>query len=377
MVEDDRERSNSNNSNSEGGGTSAAGNALLHFGANIDDRDGNTYESSIQVEDMESDEITTLASNVSEMQLLREQHDGDDDASFDGCTTVISETSSSVHHEVQNILSGRGALIAGVLPRPATTKEQDDDDLSGTERSDEDDDLESGLHPPDSDYASYAPASIFGGSTGVGLLGGGGTVANRSTNRRAEGAAIPEQVNAGRGSGGMKFLQQPRKKLYALALVSVLLLGVVIAVSVIVAGSNSSRSSDQTGLTATQQYFDDVIKNVSDAAALANPDSPQSKARHWLLFEDTLWKGNSKEEEVEGAVVVRPQQERVVQRYVLAVQYYATNGPNSWKENNWLQGGDECANPVWTGLDCTDSNEVRTMVLGMYTRRIVVEEEEE
>ena len=56
---------------------------------------------------------------------------------------------------------------------------------------------------------------------------------------------------------------------------------------------------------------------------------------------------------------------RIVQRYVLAVFYFSTNGIEGWSRNNWLFG-DECENLYWTGLSCNDEGQVRAISFGKY-----------
>lgn len=92
---------------------------------------------------------------------------------------------------------------------------------------------------------------------------------------------------------------------------------------------------------------------MSSSDDLNNPDSAQSKALQWILYEDSMG--------------LCPQDEKALtQRYVMAVFYYAMNG-DDWKEcsqnssscldnavfkqqrNNFLSGTRECS---WGGLEC-------------------------
>ena len=135
---------------------------------------------------------------------------------------------------------------------------------------------------------------------------------------------------------------------YILVIFAFLLIGAVIAVGVVLVGKNKKER-----LSPRQQQLSDIVATVSDSAKLSNSATPQAKARHWLLFNDKLWVR-------EDLVVTR---EMAVQRYVLAVFYFATSG-SSWKQNNWLKGR-ECAS-IWSGIDCNANNQVRTLTFRKY-----------
>ena len=147
----------------------------------------------------------------------------------------------------------------------------------------------------------------------------------------------------------------------ALALVAVILVGVVVAIGVVMFGGGDDGQSTGDGttdgppvLTNRQQMLHDIVKTVSNSGLFTITTTPQHNARKWLLFEDELWL--SPEGEVS--------RERVIQRYVLAVFYYATAGPTAWEANNWLRG-DECADGAfWDGIFCNDENKVITLAFG-------------
>lgn len=101
-------------------------------------------------------------------------------------------------------------------------------------------------------------------------------------------------------------------------------------------------------LTQRQQAMQKIISQITDDSILSNPNTPQFKARRWLLFRD---KGHSTISD-----------ERVIQRYTLACFYYSTSGDEKWKTNNWLNG-DECGSKPWTGIQCSDEGEVTAIVL--------------
>jgi hypothetical protein len=102
-------------------------------------------------------------------------------------------------------------------------------------------------------------------------------------------------------------------------------------------------------LTERQQAMQNVIAKITDESILSNSNTPQFKARRWLLFRD---KGHSNISD-----------ERLIQRYVLACFYFSTSGDEKWKTNNWLSG-DECGSKSWTGIQCNDEGEVTAIVLG-------------
>ncbi len=113
-----------------------------------------------------------------------------------------------------------------------------------------------------------------------------------------------------------------------------------------------------------------IIDSVSTKADLENPDSPQSKARDWILNEDTFdsfCPPPCNRDRRDGGVI---------QRYVLAVFYFATGGDDAWLscgrnsqtpcdptltlfvgdpieiisgKKTWLEPVSEC---YWGGLSC-------------------------
>lgn len=142
---------------------------------------------------------------------------------------------------------------------------------------------------------------------------------------------------------------------YILAIISLLLIGAMIAVGVVVAGNKNSNEA----LTTRQQELSDIVASISDPATLADTASPQAKARHWLVHDDDLWVD-------EAGVLVA--QEMAVQRYALAVFYFATSGPSWIAGNNWLQGQECNDNTSWTGITCNTDGKVRALALGKYLR---------
>lgn len=253
----------------------------------------------------------------------------------------------------KNIRLNRGSLIQGLAP-PATDEESPppihEDDLES--KADDNRSFSSQSHsttrasrtrssrsdpptPPDSDYASNAPSSIWETSFRTG----------RTSSIPLQAASPDDNI---RRSSNVTNFTKPGKSwcMIILAVVSVLLVGAVIAVSVVVFGNGSERA-------AQEQDLNNIIYSVSDSAALEDERTPQYKARMWLVYEDTFLKSHK----------LTDAEQRVIQRYVLAVFYFSTNGPNSWGSNSWLVGG-ECAEPVWFGISCNDNGEVRAIGFG-------------
>jgi len=261
----------------------------------------------------------------------------------------------------------RGALIRGTIPAsdesyelPAPATEQDLESNAGNSSTN---------RAPDSDYARHAPKSIWQSSLSSSV---------RSITENIAAAAESEEDNLHQpqrrgfgwgsrrkkwalpfiGRGSHRFSSKKKEKhwlLIALAVISVLLLATVIAVAVVVSSGGKSGGNLADALTPAQQLLNNIINSVSDKEAFEDERTPQYKARQWFLFEDTMWTSPE-------AIVST---EKVVQRYALAVFYFATGGPTSWGTagNNWL-AGEECGDPFWKGLSCNDKGQVRTIAFG-------------
>jgi hypothetical protein len=149
--------------------------------------------------------------------------------------------------------------------------------------------------------------------------------------------------------------KRKRRKPYVyavLGIVSIMLVVGVIVLSVVVfGGKNGSDRSQTVILTARQESLNNIIHSNVDADMLKDPETPQYRAHQWLLYEDPLGLDPDS-----GA-----SNERVVQRYSLAVFYFATGGPETWKSNNWMTGN-ECEDD-WNGVGCTDDGVVHVLSL--------------
>jgi hypothetical protein len=311
-------------------------------------------------------------------------------------TGAEEESPSLTESQVANHILQRGALISGVVP----SQEEEHAPPTGSGN-----DLESGVYPPDSDYASRSPKSLWVPSIG-----------DQSINPPDSDYASRAPQSLWAPVVGDNSLQSPRNastlskrsKSYrnvGLGCMSLMLIGAIIAVGIIAAGGgggNGSRvensvtsggGSDNTGsdgggssngggidtgsdgdgvdtetgaddpfseeapLTDRQQLMHDTIMGVSGDEALQDTASPQSQARKWLLFEDILWL----------SPISSFTSNRIIQRYALATFYFSTDGPNSWKENNWMKG-DECEGDFWDGISCNEYNEIRAIAFGKSRR---------
>jgi hypothetical protein len=118
-------------------------------------------------------------------------------------------------------------------------------------------------------------------------------------------------------------------------------------------GDNNEGPND--GLDPRQRALQTIVASVSTPTSLQQSDSPQSQAMHWLLYNDNLWM-----KYFAGVPTTR-----IIQRYVLAVFYFATQGNTSWHTSDWLVG-EECDIDFWEGVNCNDQDEVRAIAFSKY-----------
>jgi hypothetical protein len=117
-----------------------------------------------------------------------------------------------------------------------------------------------------------------------------------------------------------------------------------------------------------------IIDSVSSKSDLQNPNSPQSKAREWILFQDTFdsfCPPPCNRDRKDGGII---------QRYTIAVFYFATKGDETWRTcgrkstevcdpdltlfegdfdiisgaETWLEPVSEC---FWGGLSCREDTQ--------------------
>ena len=139
---------------------------------------------------------------------------------------------------------------------------------------------------------------------------------------------------------------------------TILVIGAVVAVAIAVFGGDSNNSSEQVPivLTQRQQRLKDIVATVSDPAIIEDQSTPQGKATNWLLFDDQLWlnPGHGTSEQ------------RVIQRYALAVFFFSTGDSVALRGGGWLSG-EECAAKPWFGLNCyPEENLVRSLAIGKF-----------
>jgi hypothetical protein len=311
-------------------------------------------------------------------------------------TGAEEESPSPTESQVASHILQRGALISGVVP---LQEEHSPPTGSGN-------DLESGVNPPDSDYASRTPKSLWAPSVGDQSIS---PPDSDYASRAPQSLWAPIVGDNSLQSPSNDSALSKRSKSYrniGLGCMSLMLIGAIIAVAIIAAGggggdgsrvessvntggnggeSNTGSNggvidtgndsggvdtetetevedpfSEEAQLTDRQQLMHDIIMGVSGDEALQNTASPQSQARKWLLFEDILWL----------SPISSFTSERIIQRYALATFYFSTDGPNSWKDNNWMKG-DECKGDFWDGISCNENNEIRAIAFGKSRREIL------
>jgi hypothetical protein len=97
-----------------------------------------------------------------------------------------------------------------------------------------------------------------------------------------------------------------------------------------------------------------VQHNISDLDALDDPSSPQACAYEWIIIDPII-----------SPLKPDVNDDRIIQRYVLAVLFCATKGNTSWVDKDgWLTGDDEC---VWDRVTCSNATVTR---LNLYENQL-------
>jgi hypothetical protein len=252
------------------------------------------------------------------------------DSYFDDPSTA-STASKPEHRAIKKSPNrlNRGALISGVMPTKSNN--------GGTD-SGRSEDVESCMEPPDSDFASRAPHTVWQPSTI--------SSSDDPTQQHAE-PAIKEN--------GFQLTNNDKRKnrLWVLLGISVVvLLAAIGAVTYLMVG-NKSAPAEAAPSRSRKEVMTAAISKVSAETDLENPESAQSKAQSWLIDVDFLW--------IDEESTI-PEM-RIIQRYALAVFYFATNGLTAWRENNWMQG-DECGSVTWDYIECNENSELRAIAFG-------------
>uniref|UniRef100_A0A7S3LAS2 Leucine-rich repeat-containing N-terminal plant-type domain-containing protein n=1 Tax=Amphora coffeiformis TaxID=265554 RepID=A0A7S3LAS2_9STRA len=240
------------------------------------------------------------------------------------CAPPHSELTDSItgDSEMEPVqYSKRGGLISGHV-FDAETQSQ---------KSKDRDDVESGHYPPDSDYASRAPKSIWDAPSIEG-------------HRHLQEKNTPPPTNSPVAWNIPREPGKRRKFLRILVGVTFAVLVLAILAVFLIVRSGKDPESDR------QRAIDVIIEKASAPETLKTKDSPQFKARQWLLKTDTLALDPST-----GATDAQ-----IIQRYSLATFYYSTGGDTTWSTNNWLEGA-ECDSFQWDYIDCNDNKEVRAL----------------
>jgi len=113
----------------------------------------------------------------------------------------------------------------------------------------------------------------------------------------------------------------------------------------------SSGPSVNPSLTRTMEIKNVLLFfNVSSMVALDDPSSPQGKALSWVSTEDTI------DPPLEPGTA---DDDRIIQRYVLVVFYYATGGDGWTNKEGWLGGSNECD---WFKVDCIFGGDMVTLL---------------
>jgi hypothetical protein len=167
----------------------------------------------------------------------------------------------------------------------------------------------------------------------------------------------PETVKSSHGgSTHTKFW----RRVMVIGVAGLIVLAAVMIPLGIKAGDNSSGEAVQ-GMEAVQNFLLDYV----DHDDLADPNSPQYRAAVWISEEDAL------------QLPIKPDSERFLQRYSLAVLYYATQG-EQWKHDlNFLTVRSECNwhdrleredtdEIIDMGVYCDDRNNVEEIRLRKY-----------
>lgn len=145
------------------------------------------------------------------------------------------------------------------------------------------------------------------------------------------------------------------RRLVITAGVGAIFVVIVVVISVTVSGRNTNQEAATVAPRRDQELVN-IMSTISSSQSLSDQTSPQYMAKQWMIEEDPL--------QLTPSDFVSDG--RILQRYALAVFFFATGGPESWDPNSWLQG-EECAGQYWIGLSCNDNDEVRAMAFGEST----------
>jgi hypothetical protein len=266
-------------------------------------------------------------SNRSSTNPFDNESMGDDPVSGVGHSELTDSVAESGEESDPITYSMRGGMMRGVV---IDVEEEH-------RRTNEKDDVESGSQPPDSDYASRPPKSLWDPS--IVMVG--------DKKKKPPTLAPPVRSN----NDDTTHTGKRRKYLRILVGVAVVVFALAIAAAIYLL-----RNANEDEPDARQQALDQILNTLSTPESLADEESPQFRARQWLLHHDALQLNP----------LANATQESVTQRYSLATIYFSTGGDVTWNTSNWLNGG-ECDIEHWNFVDCNENQEIRAMVFGMCT----------
>lgn len=158
-----------------------------------------------------------------------------------------------------------------------------------------------------------------------------------------------EEVRSSNTMGGSARFDEGRRKrrnrrMWFGVIGMVVLLAVIIGLAVGLSKNKSKNKNDQDDTDRTEEVVT-YLSSYSDPEALATSGTPQYRAARWMATEDPARHDvPSKDEE----------NPHFLQRYVLALFYYATTG-DDWKDRwNFLSSADEC----WWNVEVSNDKSV-------------------
>lgn len=124
-----------------------------------------------------------------------------------------------------------------------------------------------------------------------------------------------------------------RKQMFVLGSLACILFVIIIAMGTTIGHQNSASTK---GSSREREVVNFLSDNFADRTALEENDSPQKKAAQWIADEDYLDMPIPTDSNYENAY-------KFVQRYALAVLYFALGGENQWIfDYQFLSNRDEC-----------------------------------
>jgi hypothetical protein len=176
--------------------------------------------------------------------------------------------------------------------------------------------------------------------------------------------SLQSLLSFGKGDGNrsIKSLENPKRghRVYFLwGTIFIVVVIVIVVASVMTLRRNGAQrmgpleDDAEAELNPREKAIMEILESAS-VNGLKTPESPQFKAKEFILHTDSLKLTPAGDSE---------SHDRILQRFALVTFYYSTYGAEKWKENNWLEG-DECANLYWTGISCNDEDKVRAISFG-------------